>query len=106
MTPGRISGRSVASARSATAQAARDPLDLGRFLDRAVRLDPALDRDQLDVGRRGREPAPRSACDTKPASTPTRRAPTDAISSGQRSGRSPYTSTMRASGASRRAWIV
>ena len=43
---------------------------------------------------------------TNPASTATRRAPTDAISSGQRPGRSRYASTTRASVASRAAWIA
>ena len=65
-----------------------DPLELGGLLDRPIGLHPALDRDELDVRGGGGEPHP-AACDTNPASTPTRRAPSDATSSGQRSGRSP-----------------
>ena len=37
----------------------RDPFDLRRFLDRPVGLDPALDRDELDVGGGRRERLPR-----------------------------------------------
>ena len=37
-----------------------DPLDLGRFLDRSVGLDPALDRNELDGGCRGRQTRPDS----------------------------------------------
>ena len=84
----------------------RDPLELGRLLGRPVRLDPALDRHELDVRRGGGEPLPgrvrdEPGLDARPAAprpTPTR--------SGQRAGRSWYASKSRASGASRRAWIV
>ena len=65
-----------------------DPLDLGRLLDRAVGLDPALDRDELDVRARPRRAAPRSrARRTRPRRrrAAPRRTPT---SSGQRAGRS------------------
>ena len=65
----------------------RDPFDLRRFLDRPVGLDPALDRDELDVGR-GHLERFHAACESQAASTATRRAPTDAMSSGQRAGRS------------------
>ena len=48
-----------------------DALDLGRLLDRPVRLDPALDRDELDVGRRGRKTLPRRpATRTRPRRRP------------------------------------
>ena len=36
-----------------------DPLQFGRLLDRPVGLDPAVDRDQLDVGCRSRQLLPR-----------------------------------------------
>ena len=83
-----------------------DPLELGRLLDRPVGLDPALDRDELDVRAAAAASLPRARATRSPASTATRRAPTDATSSGQRLGRSWYASKIRASGASRRAWIV
>ena len=35
-----------------------DPLQLRRLLHGPIRLDPALDRDQLDVRRRGLEAPP------------------------------------------------
>ena len=41
----------------------RDALDLGRFLDRPIGLEPALDRDELDVRRGGGEALPRGVRD-------------------------------------------
>ena len=62
----------------------RDPLDLGRLLDGPVGLDPALDRDELDVRAPPRRAGPRSrARRTRPrprraARRPTPRAPASA----------------------------
>ena len=52
----------------------RDALQLGRLLDRSIRLDPAFDRHELDIGRRRREAVPgrvrdEPRLDRDPAST-------------------------------------
>ena len=83
----------------------RDPFELGRFLDGTVGLQPALDRDQLRPRRRRREPGPgrlrdESGLDRDPP------APADASSSGPAGRQVVVGLKRRASGASRRAWIV
>ena len=84
----------------------RDALELGRLLDRPVRLDPALDRDELDVRRRGLQARPQRVrheprLDRDPRrADATRRAPASARQVVVRPRRSARP------GASRRAWIV
>ena len=85
----------------------RDPLELGRLLDRPVGLDPALDRDELDVRRRRRQPAPERVRDEpgldrrpaapRPMPTSVRPARRQVVVGRRRSARP---------GASRPAWIV
>ena len=85
MTPGRISGSSAASARSATAQAAAmRSSSAGSLTARSASSQPSIGTSSTS----GAAAASRSqvACDTNPASTPTRRAPTEPTSSGQRVG--------------------
>ena len=69
MTPGRISGSSVGQRPVGDGAGGGDPLDLGRLLDRPVGLDPALDRDELDVRGGRREPPPDARARRSPAST-------------------------------------
>ena len=105
VTPGTIRGSSVASARSAIAQAAATRSSSARLLRRPIGLDPALDRDELDVRRRGLEPPPHRVrhepgLDARPAShRATRRDRTMRPAGRSRRRRSATP------GASRRAWI-
>ena len=86
VAPGRIDGSSAASARSATAQAAATRSSSAGSLIAAVRLDPALDRDELDVRRGGLEPPPDRVRHERRPRRATRCAPTDASEPGPAPG--------------------
>ena len=96
--PGRIAGSEPASARSRDRAGRRDPLELGRLLDRPVASTQPSTGDQLDVRRRRREPVPGRLADEarldgrRAAPRASRRAPASAPA------RSPYTSSMRVAG--------
>ena len=103
--PARISGRSVASARSATAQAAAiRSISSGCFSARRASTQPSTGTSSTSGAAASRRS--QSACVIEAASTATRRAPTEASNRGHAPGRSYPTSSTSASEASRRAWIV
>ena len=105
VAPGRIFGRSAASARSATAQAAATrSSSAGSLIARSASIQPSIGTSSTSGAAASRRR--QVAYGSSAASTPTRRAPTDATSAGHAAARSRGPSTIRASGASRPAWIV